>query len=61
MTVQEFYDFVKEHNKLDAEMRIMREPNNLHSKGIVVNKYMIDIICNRDKETKEKKFTVVIG
>lgn len=60
MTVQEFYNFVKKHNKLDAEMRIM-EPDILRSKGIVVNEYMIDIICNRDKETKEKKFTVVIG
>ena len=61
MTVQEFYNFVKKHNKLDAEMRIMREPDILRSKGIAVNEYMIDIICNRDKETKEKKFTVVIG
>lgn len=60
MTVQEFYNFVKKHNKLDAEMRIM-EPDILRSKGIAVNEYMIDIICNRDKETKEKKFTVVIG
>ena len=60
MTVQEFYNFVKKHNKLDAEMRIM-EPDILRSKGIVVNEYMIDIVCNRDKETKEKKFTVVIG
>ena len=60
MTVQEFYNFVKKHNKLDAEMRIM-EPDILRSKGIAVNEYMIDIVCNRDKETKEKKFTVVIG
>ena len=60
MTVQEFYNFVKKHNKLDAEMQIM-EPDILRSKGIAVNEYMIDIICNRDKETKEKKFTVVIG
>lgn len=60
MTVQEFYNFVKKHNKLDAEMQII-EPDILRSKGIVVNEYMIDIICNRDKETKEKKFTVVIG
>ena len=60
MTVQEFYNFVKKHNKLDAEMRIM-ELDNWRSKGIVVNEYMIDIVCNRDKETKEKKFTVVIG
>lgn len=60
MTVQEFYNFVKKHNKLDAEMRIM-EPDILRSKGIVVNEYMIDIVCNRDKETKEKKFTVAIG
>lgn len=61
MTVQEFYNFVKKHNKLDAEMRIMMEPDNWRSKGIVVNEYMIDIVCERDKETKEKKFTVVIG
>lgn len=61
MTVQEFYNFVKKHNKLDAEMRIMREPDNWRSEGIVVNEYMIGIICDRDKETKEKKFTVVIG
>lgn len=61
MTVQEFYNFVKKHNKLDAEMRVIREPYNWRSKGIVVNEHMIDIICNRDKETKEKKFTVVIG
>lgn len=61
MTVQEFYNFVKKHNKLDAEMRVIREPDNWRSKGIVVNEYMIDIICKRDKETKEKKFTVVIG
>lgn len=60
MTVQEFYNFVKKHNKLDAEMRIMREPDNWRSEGIAVNEYMIDIVCNRDKETKEKKFTVVI-
>ena len=60
MTVQEFYNFVKKHNKLDAEMQIM-EPDILRSKGIAVNEYMIDIICNRDKEAKEKKFTVVIG
>lgn len=60
MTVQEFYDFVKRHDKLDAEMRIMRDLDNWNSKGIVVNEYMIDIICERDKETKEKRFTVVI-
>lgn len=60
MTVQEFYNFVKKHNKLDAEMQII-EPDILRSKGIAVNEYMIDIVCNRDKETKEKKFTVVIG
>lgn len=59
MTAQEFYDFCKYHNKLDAEIFISMWPDE--SNGVKLNQYMIDIICKRDAETKEKKFVIKIG
>lgn len=61
MTVQDFYEFIKERNATDAEMRLILDDSNPFAKGVIINKYMVDIRYAVGKHGEVSECEVVIG